>query len=95
VWASFENGNELYGDCTESDGTPPTAYCLGFVAGVFDTAEMLLLDSSGRLCAPKSVTLGQVRDVIVKYLRENPAERNLPASLLALRAVQAAWPCPK
>ncbi len=39
------------------------------------------------------VTNGQVRDVVVKYLKDHPEERHFLASILAVKALSKAFPC--
>jgi len=49
---------------------------------------------SSLVCLTDEVTANQVRDLVVKFLQEHPAELNYSAASLASRAVAAAWPCP-
>lgn len=44
-------------------------------------------------CLPTDVTLGQNRDVIVKFLTDNPAERHNSARTLIQDALKQAFPC--
>lgn len=44
-------------------------------------------------CVPQEATLGQMRDVIVLYLRNNPAERHGSARIHAQLALAEAYPC--
>jgi len=47
---------------------------------------------------PKEVAFQQVMDVVVKWLKEHPAERDGPSGLLIRSALAEAWPparCPK
>jgi len=46
------------------------------------------------ICLKDGVTLGQMGDVVVKHLTENPKDRNQPAALLVIAALKNAWPCP-
>jgi hypothetical protein len=87
--AEFVTGNELYTKCTSNDPADKF-WCLGFTTGVHDTLPQ---GPKGLLCETPNVAAGQVLDVVVKYLRENPAYRDLPASLLAGAALGQAFPC--
>lgn len=44
-------------------------------------------------CLSEGVEIGQMRDVVIKYLNDNPAERHYPARLLILNAFQISFPC--
>lgn len=80
-------GNELL-QHFEGD-TAARNYASGFVDG-----EVAALDADGSICVPK-VMNKQIRDVVKKFLQENPAKRHEPAVLLVLMAIAEAWPCPK
>jgi hypothetical protein len=53
-----------------------------------------LLDVQG-FCVPKDATNGQLADILCKYLRENPAERQKQAAILLDNALKSVWPCGK
>ncbi|WP_196245771.1 Rap1a/Tai family immunity protein [Bordetella hinzii] len=44
-------------------------------------------------CLPEKATAGQVRDVFVKFLRENPARRAESGDALLTQALESAFPC--
>lgn len=44
-------------------------------------------------CVPADATNGQLKDVVTKYLQENPASRHESARTLIWRAYAAAFPC--
>jgi hypothetical protein len=83
----FETGNDFSGICT--DKFPGHDYlCLGMSAAYFD---MML--ATGYQCAATGIAREQVRDTLLKYLSDNPDQRNQPASQLALTALKAAFQC--
>jgi hypothetical protein len=84
----FMSGNEIYEDCTGPKGSPKYGICIGYVVGISDALNMV-----GSVCASTSVTVDQVIDVIVNYIRANPKYRDVPASLLAGAALREAFPC--
>jgi hypothetical protein len=51
--------------------------------------------STLRSCAPADSTAEQLGLVTLKYLHEHPEELHKPASDLIVKAVRAAFPCPK
>jgi hypothetical protein len=67
------------------------------------TASVLLGDGSANLdeasnailgfCIPASVTLGQYRDVSLKYLNDHPETRHKTARILIQLALREAFPC--
>jgi len=94
--AWFLDGNKLYRDCTTKESDDHhflnRSYCNGFVTGVTD-----MLGSTERLaemtCLPDKVTVGQVRDVLIKYLKDHPEKRHLPAFVLVFNSQREAFPC--
>lgn len=56
-------------------------------------AEVFVSAALG-ICLPDNVEHGQIRDVFVNYLVENPQIRHEPASALYVRAMAGAFPCP-
>jgi hypothetical protein len=86
--AGFTDGNRLLTDCRASQDEAPHAICLGYVTGAYDMATALSLD-----CPNERYTVGQVRDIVVKFLVDNPRHRHLPAALLVARALVAELGC--
>jgi hypothetical protein len=85
------NGNSLYAICTAASGdtltdTASEGMCLGYVYGVASTLDMLEY-----IDLPTGVTHGQLKDVVVKYLKDNPATRNQDAAVLTTRALSAVF----
>jgi len=52
-------------------------------------------DPSPLFCIPLNTTNGQVVGVVIKYIDQHPPEnpKGSDFALLALRALQDAWPC--
>jgi hypothetical protein len=83
----FDTGNDLWNVCT--DNVAGHNYlCIGMSAAYFD---MML--ATGYRCATPVTDRGQVRDVVLKYLSDNPAMRSMPASELAVTSLTAAFQC--
>jgi hypothetical protein len=97
--AAFYSGNDFLSYCNAPETAAARGKCTSFVAGAFDASELLLTDRerdrSRFFCVPPSVTLGQLTDVLLKYVRENPAERHETAVSLFFKAIWTAWPCPQ
>jgi len=84
--AEFHTGNDLYSDLlSESNGK--RMYALGYLAGVADYGN------NGAHCIPAAVTLGQIQDMAIDYLRKNAEIRNLSADILVGMMLLERWPC--
>ena len=86
--AGFLSGNKLYENMI-SDQTFERLYALGYITGVHDALEQ------SNHCSPGNVTAGQVRDVVRRYMDQNPEFRNFDADILIRVALSNAWPCAK
>lgn len=84
--AEFISGNELYRDL-RSDAAVDRVYALGYIAGVADAGQ------SASHCIPTTVSLGQIQDMAINYLRKNAEIRNLSADVLLGMMLLERWPC--
>jgi len=50
--------------------------------------------SAAYYCIPGSVSQGQLRDIVVKFLEGDPAHRHMDAGTLIAVALKQAFPCP-
>jgi hypothetical protein len=83
----YENGNRLLNDI---EGTSMAKmYALGYIVGAADAY------GGEALCIPQTVTKGQLNDVVHRFLRGTPQNRDLPADILVLFALGEHWACPK
>jgi hypothetical protein len=86
------SGNELREYCTGKDNQA----CFGFILGTLDYNDLLqaLSPPEGmRLCVPTGVTVGQLRDVVNKYMGQHPENAHHAATMTVINAVTTAWPC--
>lgn len=58
---------------------------LAYMAPAFEAAE--------RFCPPKGYSVLQARRIVVRYMEQRPEDLHLNYLVLALRAMQKAWPC--
>jgi hypothetical protein len=88
---TFYTGNNLLSLCT-SNGVLETGVCRGFVGGI---ADAMALDPilGNRACIPVPVTLGQARDVVIRFLEQHPEARHYSAASIVALALAAAFPC--
>jgi hypothetical protein len=84
--AGFLSGNMLLSNI-QSDESFKRAYAIGFILGVHDVYEDQII------CSGANVTGGQLRDIVKKFLENNPSERDLPAHLLVMISLGKAFPC--
>lgn len=92
--ALFVDGNTLYGDCTNTGNGRAFAsgYCLGYIVAATDGIEFSDVYFRDReRCWSATVTQGQMRDVVVNYLRDHPEKRHLSATTSIRVAVQSAF----
>lgn len=93
------DGNAMYISCSATlplDRDPEkmveAAYnigsCLGFVRGA--TA----LEQGRGFCLPANSNLGQLKDVYLKFLQDNPQARHRSGKLLLVAAMVQSFPCP-
>jgi hypothetical protein len=86
VQAEDLSGNKLFEYCSGGAG--------GFDAGVCHGYIRAMADAFRPGCAPKGVTYGQIKDVVIKHFRDNPQSRHQNALPLIGEAMERAWPCP-
>lgn len=93
--AGYYDGNELLNACepgsSETGRGITEGLCMGYIAGVVDDFAALRLVQKKTSCIPRNVTVGQLKDVVVKYLKENPEKRNWWGASLVRGAVLDAW----
>jgi hypothetical protein len=83
----FDTGNDLWGLCTDNV-SGHNYLCIGMSTAYFD---MML--ATGYRCAAPAVDREKVRDVVLKYLTDNPDKRGQPASELAIASLKTAFQC--
>jgi hypothetical protein len=92
--AYFFTGNQLYRECTLTDKNQllvmlAQQLCLSIIIGHYEMMVSLKYDCGDD--AKKET--GQIKDVVVNYLKEHPAERSLPAVRISSRAIIEAFHC--
>lgn len=97
--AGFYTGNDLYEVCTVEKGEKEylerSYECIAYITGAVDAFNTTREASKLKSCIPGGVTISQLKDVTVAYLRDNPETRNMSASGLVLAATRKAWSCPE
>jgi len=92
---AVSSGNELLNVC-QSNGTQ-FGRCIGFIEGVSVGVELGEAFHGHKdlsdVCIPANVTNGQLKDIVLVYLRQNPATRHEPAVYAVVRSLRGAFPC--
>ena len=83
--ASIYDGNEILFSCKQGH-----LRCIYYLAGVQDVWNNL---DSKKYCMPDGVKLAELRDVFIKYAKENPGKLYLAASSVTINAFNKAFPC--
>lgn len=104
--SDFYDGNRLLELCSNYSSGVNQGLCMGFVAGYFDgyfdgvvrtvVNYEIAPESQKRptFCRAENLTVGQLRDIAVRHIEQNPDKRHLQATLLLHAAFRAAFPCP-
>jgi hypothetical protein len=90
--AKVRDGNQLLQQCTATIGAHVN-FCFGYIDAVVD----LLLENNGidgfNACVSSELDDPQLRNLVVKFLKDNPDLRRLGAPNLIARALAQAFPC--
>ena len=92
----WTTAQRLLQDCAEPLGFLRSNSCVDYIEGIKDLLNYLRANdvSSIRLpCTPPNITLGQMRDVILKFLRDNPQYEHINGAPAVYAALIAAFPC--
>ena len=61
-----------------------------------DGPEKSVIEDAAKVaCVPEKSTDGQLRDIVCKYLVDNPVNRHSSAALQVGEALRKAYPCPR
>ena len=88
-------GNELLEFCDGNQQEKET--CLFYIIGVIETKQAMEFWQKSPCYLyyrPEKSTTGQLMDIVIKGLKENPKNRHLSAVLLLFNYMSAAYPCP-
>ena len=98
AWAG-QSGREFLELCDQGDSWSE-GYCVGYVAGVGEMLDGLLLEDGVRaafdgkiFCLPGNVTKGAVRDRVLAFLREHPEISDHEMTSITWGALIEIYPC--
>ncbi len=84
--AAFKSGNDLLEYCEKEKGSFDRGVCGGYIIGVVD-------NSGTQICLPDGVIVGQLQDVVVQFLKNNPNSRHYTGSSIVALSLKKAFPC--
>jgi|SRR5215469_3463112 len=92
--AGFFSGNDLLKNCTSSI-PQEQSWCLGYVSGATDALQSVRAMMFGHedLCPQYGTEVSQVKDAVVLYLQNHPAERTLGGDTIVIEAISTNWKC--
>ncbi len=92
--AYFLDGDELMNNCSVkiADERFDPQICVTYIMGAYDAFMFQRLIRNQPRCTPRTLTGGQLRDVVVEYLESHPDNRAMDASSLVWNAIIAEWP---
>jgi len=79
-----------------------SSMCTGYIMGFYDAGDHLSgppglnrkkWGNGSEACMPDGVKVDQLKEVVMKWLREHPEYWHASADSLAASAVSDAWPC--
>jgi hypothetical protein len=88
AFAAIDSAGALFDTCNNPNDESKQSYCRGYVAGVSD-----VLTGMHIICPGARIGLDEIKNVVVKYLREHPGEQELDADDLTSTALTLAFPC--
>jgi hypothetical protein len=97
-YGQFLDGNRLFELCDDDAPDYKQEVCLGYVMGVTDVLVShsdVEIEQRIGLCVPQGVGAAQLRDIVVRYLKQHPEERHYAALKTVGAAVRDAFPCAK
>lgn len=85
----WKSGNQLHENCAPQDAMYGDGVCTGYILGVADGNGA---NGFHPYCIPDNANVGQMVDVIKKWLEDNPQFRASPAGDLVNAAMMEAFP---
>lgn len=85
-------GNDLLTHCSSHEPFELN-FCTGYIEGVRDGLMFatVRLKSEPFFAVPNEAKSEQMKDIVVKYLRDNPETRHKPAGMLTFLALEQAF----
>lgn len=89
----FEMGTTLLAKC-QNKAPEYALACTAYIVGAVDGIKKdIFLGRAKDNCWPDQLGAEQVRDIVIKYLKDYPDQRGFPASLVVSVALNDRFPC--
>ena len=88
----LNSGDDFLAVCQYDNDRPPDV-CLAYVAGVAGTLALNWSDTGQRICVPNNATLRTTLDLVLQYIKDNPAKRNQKTIFLITQVVIKKYVC--
>ena len=85
--AEMFNGNQMWEMCQSR----AVGFCNGYVIGTLDA----LVTQGLTTCTPDGLTAEQLRDLVVRWLRDHPEKRHLSGTWIVANTLRENFPCPR
>jgi hypothetical protein len=95
--APLETGNDILRDCSRTNKKINYfAHCAGFIRGLADGIMFWeeYHPETVVACIPPRADTGQLSDIVLRWLADNPKMRHLGSSVVVALALHEAWPGP-
>ncbi|MFV0645597.1 MAG: Rap1a/Tai family immunity protein [Sphingomonadaceae bacterium] len=98
VMSMNTTGNDLYARCTapakNKTGNADFSFCQGYIFAASDYYATMAANTGSDACYKTGATNGQLVDLTIKYLQDNPGERHRPANFAVMAVIgQLFGPC--
>jgi hypothetical protein len=93
---SWTDAQRLLSSCSEAIGSAGWNSCIDYMEGIKDTLVYLREHNASGIrlpCIPPAITLGQLHDVVVAFIRANPQFYNIGGAPAVYAALVSAFPC--
>lgn len=94
AFGQIKSGNDLLRYCEAEGSMFASGICYGYIQGVMDAIDLASgLEGSQvhNLCIPAQSNNGQIRDIVVAYLKSNPDKRHWQSAALVHNALNSAF----
>lgn len=89
--ANFSTGNGFLEYC-EYERPECNNYIAGMVDGFYSAQAEAKIDLALN-CGPTNMTIRQIKDIFVKFLKENPEIRSNHTGFLFIKSMRKTFPC--
>ncbi len=95
------SGNQFLLQCGDMMGKSSSdafqrGECFGYVEGLDAGAKSIVALEGLKqppYCMPEEVTIGQIANILLKFIKDHPEKTDIPASVLAVDSLMLAFPC--